>query len=371
MKVTPWEVKGNIDYGKLITEFGVKPIDETLHQKIKEMAGEDHWFLRRGIFFAHMYADTFLKELEEGKKGYLYTGRAPSGPVHLGHLIPWIFTKWLQDRLGLPLLFQIPDEEKFLFKQGLSIEEARKWAYDNILDIIAVGFDPKKTFIFLDTQEAGKLYPIAVRVAKRITVSTAKATFGLTDSSNIGQYFYTAMQSAPAFLPTEIEGEMTRVLIPCAIDQDVHFRLTRDVAGKLGYPKPATILSRFLPGLKGMEDGKMSSSDPTTAIYTTDSPDEVRRKIFKYAFSGGGNSLEEHRKYGGNPDIDIPYQWLTFFEESDARLKKIHDDYRSGSLLSGEIKQILIDKINDFLAEHQKRREWAKDHVGEFMGIPE
>ena len=56
-----------------------------------------------------------------------------------------------------------------------------------------------------------------------------------------------------------------------------------------------------------------------------------------------------------------------FFEEDDEKLKKIEKDYRSGKLLTGELKKILIDKINEFLKVHQKKRELAKKRVGEFL----
>ena len=48
---------------------------------------------------------------------------------------------------------------------------------------------------------------------------------------------------------------------------------------------------------------------------------------------------------------------MKYFEESDEKLDQIEKDYRNGKLLSGELKKILIDKINDFLKEHQKKRK--------------
>ncbi|MBI2657255.1 tryptophan--tRNA ligase [Candidatus Woesearchaeota archaeon] len=367
-KVTPWEVSGEIDYDRLIKEFGVKPLDEKILERMEKHTGELHYFLKRKIFFAHTYFDTVLDQAEKKNKFYLYTGRAPSGPVHLGHLVPWIFCKWLQDKFDVNLLFQIPDEEKFLFNENLTLEDTKKWAHENILDIIAVGFDPKKTRIFLDTEYAGVMYKHACRIAKKVTFSTAKSIFGFTDSNNLGEIFYTSMQSVPAFLPTILEGKTTYCLIPCAIDQQPHFFLTNDVAPKLGYPKTATILARFLPGLQGMhQEGKMSSSVESTTIFTTETPEQVRNKINKYAFSGGRETTEEHRKHGGNPDIDVSYQYLTYFLEDSAQLKKIYDDYKSGKMLTGELKQITIQVINKFLKEHQSRREKAKGMVEKFM----
>lgn len=364
--VTPWEVKGNINYDKLIKQFGVSKIDKKLKTRLNKYG--KHHFLDREIFFAHRDLKYILDQYEKGNKFFLYTGRAPSGHTHLGHLIPWIFTKWLQDTFDVELYFQFPDEEKFLFKNNLTLEDTQKYTEENMLDVIALGFDPKKTHFIIDTKHANLLYPQAIRVAKKITFSTVKAAFGLKESNNIGQIFYTAMQAVPAFLPSVLKNKPIPCLIPYAIDQDPHFRVSRDILPKLGYPKPASIQCRFLPGLGGIsKDGKMSASEAHTAIYTTDDPKTVKKKINKYAFSGGQATVEEHRKKGGNPEIDVAYQWLTFFEEDDKKLKKIYKDYKSGKLLSGELKAILIEKLNDFLKEHQKRRAKAKSQLDKFI----
>jgi len=366
--VTPWEVKGNIDYNKLIKEFGVSMIDETLLIRIKKIAGELHPFLRRNIFFAHRDLKWILDEYEKGNKFFIYTGRAPSGGVHLGHLVPWMFTKWLQDKFDVELYFQFPDEEKFLFKDNLSLEDTKKWTEENMLDIIALGFDPKKTHFIVDTKHANLMYPEACKVAKKITFSTVKSAFGFENSQNIGSIFYTAMQAVPAFLPSVLKNKKIPCLIPHAIDQDPHFRVSRDVIPKLGFDKPASIQCIFLPGLAGMhEDGKMSSSNLNSSIYTTDDLKTVKRKINKYAFSGGRPTIDEHRKKGGNPDVDTSFQWLRFFENDDEKLEKIYEDYKDGKLLSGELKSILIEKLNSFLAEHQKKREKARSKIKDFL----
>ena len=362
--VTPWEVKGNIDYTKLIKEFGLSKIDNKLLKELTKKLGDSH-FLRREIFFAHRDLQLALKEHEKGNL-FMYTGCGPSGPIHMGHAMVWMFTKWLQDKLGVELWFQFTDDEKFLFKDK-SYEEIQKWTYENMLDVIALGFNPKKTHFLIDTKHAGLMYPEAIKVAKKLTFSNVKGAFGLGNNNNVGQIFYTAMQAVPAFLPSVIHKKKMFCLIPHAIDQDPHFRLTRDIIPKLGYPKPASIQSRFLPGLAGMQkDGKMSSSDGQ-AIYLTDDAKTVRKKIMKYAFSGGKDTVEEHRAKGGNPDIDVAFQWLVFFEPDDKKLEKIYKDYKSGKLLSGELKQILVDKLNEFLTEHQKRREKAKTMIDKFI----
>jgi tryptophanyl-tRNA synthetase len=112
----------------------------------------------------------------------------------------------------------------------------------------------------------------------------------------------------------------------------------------------------------------MSSSKDNNMISSTDSPKEVEDKINKYAFSGGQATIEEHRKKGGNPDVDICFQYLKmFFEEDDKKLKEIEENYRSGKLLTGELKKYTIEKINAFLKEHQKKREEAKKKINDFI----
>lgn len=365
MKVNPYEVEGAINYNALIKQFGIKKLGPSELRRIKKIAGELHPYLTRGIFFAHRDLKWVLDEYEKGNKFFLYTGCGPSGPIHLGHLGVWRFTKWLQDKFGVELWFQFTDDEKFLFKNK-SYEEIQKWTEENMLDIIALGFDPKKTHFIVDTKHAGIMYPEAIKVAKKLTFSTIKAAFGFKDSNNIGSIFYTSMQTVPVYLPNILKGTKKPCLVPLAVDQDPHFRISRDVVEKLGHKKPAIIHSVFMPPITGVE-GKMSSSKAETAILTTDSPNTVKKKINKYAFSGGQPTVEEHRKKGGNPDIDVAYQWLRYFEFDDKKLKKIHDDYKSGKLLSGELKAILIKKINEFLADHQKRRSAAKSKINKFL----
>jgi tryptophanyl-tRNA synthetase len=363
--VTPYDVQGTVDYEKLIQQFGVKRIDAEMLDRLGKHAGKPNFMLRRGVFFAHMYLERVLTALDAKEPVYLYTGRAPSGPVHLGHLLTWQFTRWLQDALGCRLVFQVPNEEKFLFKEELTIADTEKWTRENLLDIVALGYDLKRTRFLIDTRHASEMYGLACEVAKKTTASTVRALFGLENEDNVGKYFYTCMQTVPAFLPTLWEGRPAQVLIPCGVDQDVHFRLTRDVADRLGFPKPATILSKFIPALSG---GSKLSSSAEMSIWTTDSPKEVEHKVRKHAFSGGRDTVEEHRKHGGNPDIDVSYQWLSMmFEPDDRKLKRIRDDYRSGKLLTGELKQILIGKINAFLKTHQKARAKAGKAVDRIL----
>jgi len=359
--VTPWNVEGDIDYDKLIKRFGTQKITPALLSKIEKFTNESHFMLRRGIFFSHRDLNRLLDDYEKGKKFFLYTGRGPSGHTHIGHLVPWVFAKWLQDKFGAKMYFQLTDDEKFWAKKDMTLEKTSQFALENALDFIALGFKPENTKIIIDTKNIKTLYPIAAEVAKRINFSNTKAVFGFGNETNVGMIFYTSLQSAPCII------EDMPVLIPFGVDQDPHFRITRDIAPKINKPKPALIHNIMIPPLGGPK-GKMSGSNENETIYTTDSPEDVKKKINKYAFSGGQPDIEEHRKKGGNPDIDVSYQYLRiFFEPDDKKLKQIHDDYKSGKMLTGELKEILIQKINEFLTSHQQKREMARDQLDKFL----
>mgnify|MGYP001610445135 FL=1 len=137
-KVTPWEVSGNVDYERIIREFGVEKITPAINKKIETLSGESNPLLRRGIFFAHRDLNWLLGEYEKGNKFFLYTGRGPSGQMHLGHLLPLIFTKWLQDSFDVELWIQFTDDEKFFFKKELDFDEIESNMKDNMADVIAL-----------------------------------------------------------------------------------------------------------------------------------------------------------------------------------------------------------------------------------------
>jgi tryptophanyl-tRNA synthetase len=353
-KVTPWEVSGSVDYNKLVKEFGVKLIDDKILKRIEKHTGELHIFLRRRIFFAHRDLDWILDKFEENEKFFLYTGRGPSGKTHIGHLIPWIFTKWLQDKFDAELYFQITNDEKFLVKEE-EIENIKKYTEENLKDIAAIGFDPKKTFIIRDIEDIDILYELAIKISKHITFSTMKAIFGFKDSTNVGLIFFPSIQAAPCFLPSFLKGKNIPCLIPAAIDQDPYWRgVARYVAPKLNFYKPAQIHCKFLPGLLG---DKMSSSIPDSCIFTTDSPEEVRRKIWK-AFTGGRGTLKEQKEKGGNPDVCIVYKYLYyFFEDDDKEIMNIYNKCKSGDIYCGYCKEILTKKVNEFLKKYREMRE--------------
>ncbi|MFX1265524.1 MAG: tryptophan--tRNA ligase [Promethearchaeota archaeon] len=364
MVVTPWEVKGKIDYDRLIKEFGTERITPQLKQRMYRITKETHIMLERDYFFSHRDLNWILDEYDKKNKFTLYTGRGPSGHTHIGHLPTWMFTKWMQDRFDTRLYFQMTNDEKYVFEPQLSLDDVRRFTYENTLDLLALGFEPENTFIIEDIEHIDLLYEIAVQVAKKVTFSAARAVFGFDNSMNIGGIWFPAMQAVPAFIHSWLYGEKTPCIIPCAIDQDPYWRVTRDVAERVGFYKPASIQNRFIPGLK--EGGKMSASDPMSTIFTTDTLKMAKKKVMN-AFTGGRATVEEQRRLGANPDICSVFKYYEFmFMPDDKELEDIERQCRGGEILCGECKQILAPRMVDFLEKHQAAREDVKDRVEEF-----
>ena len=134
--------------------------------------------------------------------------------------------------------------------------------------------------------------------------------------------------------------------------------------GGLGLLQPASTYHKFAVGMTG---DKMSSSKPNTTIFLTDDLKTIEKKI-KSAFSGGKSTIEEHRQYGGNPEIDVAYQYMMyFFEEDDTRLRELNEGYRSGKILAGEMKQICIEKASEWMKNHQELKDQNTHLVNDFL----
>ncbi|KAI9699858.1 MAG: hypothetical protein M1820_007033 [Bogoriella megaspora] len=389
-QIDPWSVQagrdeqGNelaFDYVAISQKWNTKLIGEDLLARFTKVTGrQPHRWLRRGLFFSHRDFDKILDCYERGDKFFMYTGRGPSsGSLHVGHTIPFEFTRWLQDVFDVPLVIMLTDDEKALFKDKLTFEDTMQFARENAKDIIAMGFDKKKTFIYSDLKYFGGHFLLnAMEFAKLVTFNQVRGAFGFNESTNIGRCFFPSLQCVAAFASSypEIWGEDPKsdfrskqtakipCLIPLAIDQDPYFRLVRENSHRMRYPspKPAIIHSKFLTALQG-PGGKMSASDPTSAIFMDDTPKKIKDKINKYAFSGGQISIEEHRKLGGNPDVDVAYTYLTYFEDDDAKLKTIYDEYKAGKLLTGELKKICIEIVQEYVKGFQERRAAVSDEI--------
>ncbi|KAI9192270.1 hypothetical protein LWI28_020290 [Acer negundo] len=361
--VNPWEVSssaGKIDYDKLIDKFGCQRLDHSLVHRVQRLTGRPpHVFLRRGVFFAHRDFNEILDAYERGDKFYLYTGRGPSSEaLHLGHLIPFMFTKYLQDAFKVPLVIQLTDDEKCMWK-NLSVEESQRLARENAKDIIACGFDITKTFIFSDFDYVGgAFYKNMVRVSKCVTYNKVVGIFGFTGEDHIGKVSFPPVQAVPSFpssFPHLFKGkDNPRCLIPCAIDQDPYFRMTRDVAPRIGYHKPALIESSFFPALQVFpRDSRRCCSGRCVVIREREGDDGLRYNDGRMNLDGwilkaeryfslqrfmNDDKLEAAAVIGFEGDALLWYQWehkkrpMVLWDEMKLLILKQFRSTQEGSL---------------------------------------
>ncbi len=368
-RINPWGSEDIKDYDKLCKDFGIQRF-EPLLKKIKE----PHLLMRRGLVFGHRDFDKILDSVRK-KEGYaMLTGLMPSGKFHLGHKMVADQIIYHQQVLGGKAFIVVADIEAYNMRMN-DMKELRRIAIEEYLvNYIALGLKPKNCDFYFqsarskDPDKANAFYRLAGMAARKTTFNEMKAIYGEISPAKVMSVMTQVSDILHPMLPEF--GEFKHVVVPVGVDQDPHIRLARDVASRFTdeykFPSlPSSTYHRFLKGLKG---GKMSSSDPYSYIALTDDPKGIKNKIMKYAFSGGRGSVKEHREKGGIPEVDVSYQYLySHFEPDDKKIKKIHDDYRSGKMLTGELKQILIEKMEKFLTDHQKKREKAKKMLDKFL----
>jgi len=365
-KVSVEEVAGEVpysteEYKPMLKEFGIDEMAPLLgHIK------KPHYLYTRDVVIGQRDFATVLEAMNKKKPFSVVTGANPSGRLHFGNKLFLDQALWFQQN-GAEVFIPISNEETYVFKKAQTIEQATKNAINTVIpNIIAMGFDPAHTRIFISTQTP-KIYELAMSLSTKVTVSTLNAIFGFDASTQSGQVFYGVVQMAHILLPQIKEfGGPKPVVVPIGIDQDPYMRLSRDVAERAGMVKPSSTYHKFMHGLRG---GKMSGSKPESCVYMDDDEDAAREKIGR-AKTGGAGTVELHRKNGGNPDICNVFEYYNFhLAKDDAHAKRVWQECRSGKRVCGDCKAECVDLLCEWLAAHKKRVEKAKNKMDKFLNL--
>ncbi|MBI2105675.1 tryptophan--tRNA ligase [Candidatus Woesearchaeota archaeon] len=356
--IDPWEVKEVKDYNKLMKELGVSDFLQ-YSKKLKDSPLE----IKRGLVLGHKDFSKIHEAISKKKKFAILTGLMPSGVFHFGHMSVINQVTYYQ-KLGAKIYLLAADLEAQLTR-NIQEKKARKIAIEEyLLNYFALGLKKKNLEFYFQTI-GPKKFKEYTNISK---LASAKTNFN--EVKNIygditPQKLISALTQTADIIYPQLEGIKT-TLTPIGFDQLPHANFARDIASRMGFDLPAFTFHKLIPGLQGPTT-KMSSSKPESYIGFNDDEKTVRNKINKYAFSGGQATLAEHKKHGGNPDVDVSFIWLKYlFEHNDKKLEKIELDYRSGKLLTGELKAILIERINSFLKQHNQKREKARKEIDKF-----
>ncbi len=343
MKLTEREVK-------LLREFGLERVD-------KKDFPSPHKFVERGVFIAVRGKDEF-KRMMRGEDFYILTGIMPSYKlIHLGTYAVVESVKYFQ-RFSKVTIIAIADIES-LSTRDVPLDKAREYATKyHIPTYLALGLDPEKTLFYYQSENPD-IFKIAGDVARKTTINEMRAIYGDLDPPRI----ISSLAQIGDILFPQFARRMLG-LVPIGLDQDPHMRLCRDYIRRtdfFDFEQVASIYIRLIPGLDGSE--KMSKSDPDNTIFLPEEDKKVLwRKIWR-AFSGGAPTVEEHRRLGGNIDIDVPFRLLTYLMDDDKLLSEIAEKYSSGEMLSGELKKITFEVLWSFMEQFRERLEYYQDQV--------
>jgi len=329
-----------IDNEKLVKDFGASRISQ-----LKDLP--DFYTFKKDLIYSHRDFDKFFKALKRGEKCAIVSGLNASGSLHIGHKIIFDTNLYFQKEYGIPIFIPISDDESYVTGKVKNQEEALEYSLELAKEFLAYGFNPHKTFFIID-QIYTNIYNLAIKLSRKINLSEIKATYGYKNKENIGLHFYPAVQSAHILFPQEKFG-IKNVLVPIGPDEDAHIRTCRDIASRIGYEKPSILHLSFIPGV----DGTKMSKSKNNAIFLKESNKSIIKKINK-AYSGGQKTIEEHRKIGGNPEVDIACQYLSKFFLDGRESKELFTKYKNGELLSGEIKKMLANKLIRMIDKFQK-----------------
>ncbi|MCW8965183.1 MAG: tryptophan--tRNA ligase, partial [Candidatus Pacearchaeota archaeon] len=229
-KVNPWEVSGDIDYDRLIKEFGIKPLG-----KLPDVFNENVLF-RRKVVFAHRDFDKILKAVKEKKPFVMMTGLMPSGNFHFGHMILALQMVFYQ-KLGARIYLTVADLEAYSTR-GKTLEEFRKIAIDQYLvNYAALGLDLSKCDIYFQSErsknadKSNAYYRLASNFSRYATFNEFKGVYGEISPAKMSSSLLQASDMYHPQLP-EFEGKPVITFIPVGIDQDPHIRISRGMANK-------------------------------------------------------------------------------------------------------------------------------------------
>ena len=339
------------DYAKAIKDFGL--------EKFKpELFPEPNKLMRRGVVFAGRDLKIITKCIKEKKPFYALSGIMPTNDqIHLGNKMVVENLKYFQEHGAITVILVADLEAQAA--RGVSLEEGRKRAMNfHIPAYIALGLDPKKTIFYFQSENKDVIH-FAYQAAQKITLNEFKSVYGSADPGRI----MSAVTQIGDVLYPQFKERMPGI-IPVGVDQDPHIRLSRDVVNRMKSKKfflPSSFYHKYTPSLRGKV--KMSKSHPESCITIPEEISAVKKKIMR-AVTGGRDTLEEHRKLGAEVEKCMVFELLKqHLVEDDKELNKIYKDYKSGKMTSGEIKQIAVDKMTDFMKDFEKKLKKARKQV--------
>jgi tryptophanyl-tRNA synthetase len=350
-RLDPWGTSTVKDYSRLLSEFGIEPVTPLL-PRFKRPSPH----LSRGIDFGQRDLGRILDAVDNNKPYAVMSGIKPTGDFHLGTKMTADDMVYFQSLSKKGTVFYAVADVEAYADNGLSFEETSKIATRNVADILALGLDPERAVVYLQSEEL-KVMRLGIVFSKGVTNNMLRAIYG---DRQIGLYMAALFQAGDILMPQLPElGGPKPVLVPVGADQDPHIRLARDLAARYhdeyGFIPPSSVYHRLMLSLSGSD--KMSKRTEGSLLKLDDLPRDAARKI-STAFTGGRDTVEEQRRLGGRPDVCPVFDLYRFhFARNDGHVRRVHEECASGVRLCGECKQEANGLVKAFLEDHRKKRD--------------
>jgi len=291
------------------------------------------------------------------KKKRILTGDRPTGQMHLGH-----YVGSLQNRVKLQdsyeCYFIIADLHTLTTKpEKESIAEVAGNVRQIVLDYLAVGIDPERSVIFLqsgvpETYELNLIFEMLVTVPRLERLPSLKdmARDAELDSMPFGLLGYPVLQAADILLPRAH-------LVPVGKDNEAHVEISREIARRFNrlygevFPEPQSLIGE-VPTLVGTDGQAKMSKSLDNAIYLADDAKTVERKVRSMYTDPKRISADIPGTVEGNP----VFIYHDAFNPNLDEVQDLKQRYRAGKVGDVEVKQKLARALNTFLDPLRERR---------------
>jgi len=349
-----------------IKEFGIAGLTKKYTKNYRTFKKNFLWLnplIEKEAIIGHRDYDVFIKEFENKEKSVVLSF-LPAKEMNVGFIRTTEFLK-IHQNLGLKI--------KLSFNNTETKERQKEILFNHLLNLAAFGLDidEKKLEVYIQSNQKDVLN-LAVKISGEIPLSTVNSALGLSMSESLKSVFNTFIAVAD-ILGNEIcsEGDKegnkegnkegkNNVLVVSELNHDLYVRFARHVSSDIGLSKPSSIYLRSIKplSLNGTEND---------FIYFSDSEEQIKNKI-KHAITGGKESLEQQKKFGGNPDTRIcAVSSLFSFVLSEDEHKKITEKCIRGETMCGECKENCIYFFVNYIKRHNEKKEKLRDKVSDVL----
>lgn len=289
----------------------------------------------------------------------ILTGDRPTGKLHLGHYVGSLANRVrLQQQDQYECFFLIADLHMLTTRpEKEHIEEIAVNAREMVLDYLAVGIDPAKAVIYLqsavhEVYELNLFFEMLVTVPRLSRLPSLKDMARAADLTEMpfGLLGYPVLQAADILLPRAH-------LVPVGKDNEAHVEITREIARRFNrlygevFPIPEAMIGD-VPTLVGTDGQAKMSKSLGNAIFLSDDAATVRKKVFSMYTDPNRIRADIPGRVEGNP----VFIYHDIFNPNKAEVEDLKERYRTGRVGDVEVKEKLAIALNNFLDPIRERR---------------